>query len=73
MPTTSSAQREIAQLTRLAADRQLAPAERATALLTGHQRTVAGGCVCGWAELGKSHPGHQADVLVRANLLANPT
>lgn len=27
-----------------------------------HQATATGGCHCGWAELGRSHPEHVADV-----------
>jgi hypothetical protein len=67
---TDNARQEIAQLTRFAADTQRDPAERATALLTAHQRRDAGSCLCGWAELGKSHARHQADMLARAGLLA---
>lgn len=66
--TPEPAQRELAQLSRLAMDPQIAVAERATALLTAHQRMDAGSCLCGWGELGKSHPGHQADTLARAGL-----
>jgi hypothetical protein len=68
--TSENAKREIAVLTRLAADTRLTPAERAQALLTAHQRFDAGSCLCGWAELGKSHAAHQADVLAQAGLLA---
>jgi len=31
--------------------------------LTAHQRQNSSSCLCGWAELGKSHPAHQAAVL----------
>ena len=34
----------------------------AEAVLVAHQRH-RGGCLCGWAELGKSHPGHQVAML----------
>lgn len=40
----------------------------AESILVAHQRH-RGGCLCGWAELGKSHPGHQAAVLREAGLL----
>lgn len=40
------------------------------AILTAHQRH-RGGCLCGWADLGKSHPEHQAAVLGMAGLLAD--
>lgn len=69
----SPAQREIAQLTRIAMDPQIALAERARALLTAHQRMDVGGCLCGWGRLGASHPGHQVDMLARAGLLAAET
>jgi len=35
-------------------------------VLTAHQRQNAGSCLCGWAELGKSHPEHQAAMLSAA-------
>jgi hypothetical protein len=41
---------------------------RAEAILTIHQR-YRGGCLCGWAELGKSHPRHQVAMLREAGLL----
>lgn len=46
-------------------DRTEAAAEE---LLVAHQRHRSG-CLCGWAELGKSHPGHQVEVLRKAGLL----
>lgn len=42
--------------------------EVAQAILTAHQRH-RGGCLCGWSELGKSHPGHQVAMLREAALL----
>jgi hypothetical protein len=46
------------------------PAEQhAEVVLIAHQRRDSG-CLCGWAELGKSHPGHQAAMLREAGLLA---
>jgi hypothetical protein len=39
-------------------------------ILIYHQRKDITGCICGWAELGKSHPGHQVEMLTRAGLLA---
>lgn len=67
---SANARREIAQLTHLATDARFAPPERAAALLTAHQRRDAGRCLCSWAELGKSHALHQAEVLADAGLLA---
>jgi hypothetical protein len=64
--TSENAKREIAHLTRHAMDTRLDPIERVGALLIAHQRRDAGSCLCGWAELGKSH---QADELARAGLL----
>jgi hypothetical protein len=37
-------------------------------VLVAHQRH-RGGCLCGWNELGKSLPGHQAAMLREAGLL----
>lgn len=42
---------------------------RAEAILITHQRRDVGSCLCGWAEFGKSHAGHQADALREAGLL----
>jgi hypothetical protein len=42
--------------------------QRAEAILTIHQRH-RGGCLCGWHEMGKSHPGHQVAKLREAELL----
>lgn len=67
---TDHAKQEIARLTSIAMDTRRAPAERAEALLIAHQRWDAGGCLCGWAVLGKSHSGHQVEALARAGLLA---
>lgn len=48
-----------------------AAAER---ILVAHQRMDHRGCLCGWSELGRSHPGHQVAVLAEAGLLAaSPT
>jgi hypothetical protein len=71
--TTDNAKQEIAHLTRHAMDARLDPIERAGALLIAHQRMDAGSCLCGWAELGKSHAAHQADELARLGLLAAGT
>lgn len=38
-------------------------------ILVAHQRRDIGSCLCGWAELGKSHPMHQAIMLREAGLL----
>jgi hypothetical protein len=40
----------------------------AEAILISHQRH-RGGCLCGWSELGKSHPGHQVAKLREVGLL----
>lgn len=44
-------------------------ASRAEAVLVAHQRHGIEGCLCGWAELGKSHPAHQVAMLREAGLL----
>lgn len=44
------------------------PVEQAEAILIAHQRHK-GGCLCGWAELGMSHPAHQVAMLREAGLL----
>lgn len=43
--------------------------ETAEAVLVAHQRYDAGSCLCGWSELGKSHPRHQVAMLRDAGLL----
>ena len=43
---------------------------QAEAILISHQRRDVGSCLCGWAELGKSHAGHQVAKLREAGLLA---
>lgn len=43
-------------------------ARGAEAILVEHQRMDAGSCLCGWSELGKSHPGHQVAMLREAGL-----
>jgi len=47
----------------------MTPDETAQAILTAHQRRDYGSCLCGWSELGKSHPGHQVAMLREAALL----
>lgn len=47
-----------------------AGAELAEAILIAHQRRDIGSCLCGWAELGRSHAGHQVAKLREAGLLA---
>jgi hypothetical protein len=42
----------------------------AETILIYHQRLDIKGCLCGWADLGKSHPGHQVAKLREAGLLA---
>lgn len=41
----------------------------AEAILIAHQRHSIRGCLCGWSELGRSHPGHQVAMLREAGLL----
>jgi hypothetical protein len=41
----------------------------AAEVLVVHQRRNASSCLCGWAELGRSHANHQADALREAGLL----
>jgi hypothetical protein len=41
----------------------------AEVILIAHQRRDIRGCICGWSELGKSHPGHQVAMLREAGLL----
>lgn len=43
--------------------------EAAEAILVAHQRYDIQGCLCGWGELGRSHPAHQVAMLRRAGLL----
>lgn len=45
-----------------------AAVQDAELVLVAHQRH-RGGCLCGWSELGKSLPGHQAAMLREAGLL----
>jgi hypothetical protein len=40
-------------------------------ILVQHQRRDIASCICGWAELGKSHPAHQAAMLRDAGLLVS--
>ncbi|WP_213002665.1 hypothetical protein [Winogradskya consettensis] len=64
---TDHARRELAALAQVRGPR------RAEALLIAHQRRDVQGCLCGWAELGKSHAGHQVGVLREAGLLVQDT
>jgi hypothetical protein len=43
--------------------------QRAEAVLIAHQRRDNRSCLCGWAELGKSHAGHQVAMLREAGVL----
>ncbi len=45
--------------------------ETAKAILVAHQRRDIESCLCGWAQLGQSHAGHQVLMLVAAGLLAS--
>lgn len=47
--------------------------QTAEAILIAHQRFDCGSCLCGWSELGKSHPAHQVAMLQRAGLLHENT
>ncbi|WP_069765973.1 MULTISPECIES: hypothetical protein [unclassified Streptomyces] len=38
-------------------------------ILVAHQRRDISSCLCGWAELGKSHARHQVAMLREAGLL----
>lgn len=58
-----NARRELAFLA------QVRGPQQAEAILIAHQRRDVGSCLCGWAELGKSHAGHQVAVLREAGLL----
>jgi len=49
-------------------DCRYGPMQDAELILIAHQRH-RGGCLCGWSELGKSLPGHQAAMLREAGLL----
>lgn len=60
------AQRELDALARVTGPR------RPEAILIAHQRCDVGSCLCGCAELGKSHAGHQAAMLSEAGLLSSP-
>ena len=40
--------------------------ETAEEILVAHQRFDSGSCLCGWSELGKSHPAHQVAMLYEA-------
>jgi hypothetical protein len=44
--------------------------ETAEAILVDHQRRDITGCLCGWSELGRSHPRHQVAMLREAGLLS---
>ena len=43
--------------------------EAAEWVLIEHQRQSNSACLCGWSELGRSHPGHQAAMLKAAGVL----
>lgn len=44
--------------------------ELAEAILIAHQRHDVRSCLCGWAELGRSHARHQVAMLREAGVLA---
>lgn len=43
--------------------------EAAELILVAHQRHNAASCLCGWAELGRSHARHQVAKLAEAGFL----
>lgn len=45
------------------------PWDRAVEVLVAHQRQTSQFCLCGWGELGKSHPEHVAAMLDAAGVL----
>jgi hypothetical protein len=47
---------------------ELADRDEAERILIAHQRRDIRGCLCGWGELGRSHPAHQVEVLAAAGL-----
>ena len=49
-----------------------AAVERATEVLTTHQRRDSASCLCGWSRLGYSFTQHQADALAAGGLLVTP-
>lgn len=57
------ARRELDALAQVRGPRQ------AEAVLIAHQRRDVGSCLCGWAELGRSHAGHQVAALREAGVL----
>jgi hypothetical protein len=51
-------------------DRDTARVDKAAeAVLLAHLKRDIRCCLCGWSELGKSHPGHQVAMLREAALL----
>ena len=48
----------------------LSVGEAAEAILVAHQRRDIRSCLCGWSELGRSHPRHQVAMLREAGLIA---
>ncbi len=52
-----------------AAGRLLPEGRLAEAILIAHQRLDYRSCLCGWGELGRSHPAHQVAMLREAALL----
>lgn len=61
--------RELDRLAREATDERNTITDRVSYVLSAHQRFDVGGCLCGWNELGKSHPRHVADALNDVGLL----
>jgi len=59
-------------MTTVADDLDPAAVERATEVLTTHQRRDSASCLCGWSRLGHSFAQHQADMLAAAGLLVTP-
>lgn len=60
---TGNARREFEFLT------QVEGPLKAEAILIAHSRRDTGSCLCGWTKWGKSHAGHQVEMLREAGLL----
>jgi len=42
--------------------------QMAEEVLIAHQRKDISGCICGWSELGRSHPRHQVEMIKEAGI-----
>ena len=45
------------------------PIEQAATVMISHQRISSQYCLCGWGELGASHPKHVAQALADAGII----